>query len=78
MCSVRRCRYFPTHTSLRQVLLKGTELPGTGSDFGKAKSPIPGEFRMLADERLARDSRTACEWQSFISASLLSPAFYLN
>lgn len=32
---------------------------------GVAKSPVRGEFRLQSDELLARDNRTACEWQSF-------------
>ena len=53
-----------------QVLLKGVEFPGNGSNVGESKSPIPGEFRLLSDELLARDARTACQWQSFVSACL--------
>ena len=38
-----------------------------GSHVGEAESPYPGEFRLLSDQVIARDSRTACEWQSFIT-----------
>lgn len=31
-------------------------------------SPLRGEIRLQSDFLLARDSRTACEWQSFVSA----------
>ncbi|KAI0681745.1 fungal versatile peroxidase from pleurotus Eryngii [Earliella scabrosa] len=50
-----------------EVLLKGVEFPGNGSNVGESKSPIPGEFRLLSDELLARDARTACQWQSFVT-----------
>ncbi|KAJ3556345.1 hypothetical protein NM688_g2079 [Phlebia brevispora] len=32
---------------------------------GTVMSPLKGEFRLQTDHLLARDSRTACEWQSF-------------
>ncbi|TBU22010.1 fungal versatile peroxidase from pleurotus Eryngii [Dichomitus squalens] len=50
-----------------ETLLKGTSFPGNGSNVGEAESPYPGEFRLLSDQVIARDSRTACEWQSFIT-----------
>ncbi|KAH9942326.1 heme peroxidase [Epithele typhae] len=50
-----------------ETLLKGTLFPGDGSNTGEAQSPIPGEFRLASDGLLARDSRTACEWQSFVN-----------
>jgi len=42
--------------------------PGNGTTLqkGEAKAPLPGEFRLLSDALLARDSRTACQWQSFV------------
>ncbi|KAG5220117.1 MnP-short, short manganese peroxidase [Salix suchowensis] len=49
-----------------EVLLKGTLAPGNGTHTGQALSPIPGEIRIQSDFLLARDSRTACRWQSFI------------
>lgn len=36
-------------------------------------SPIAGEMRLQSDFELAQDSRTACEWQSFVSAYPLLP-----
>ena len=57
-----------TDGSWLQTLLKGTSFPGNGSNVGEAESPYPGEFRLLSDQVIARDSRTACEWQSFVSA----------
>ncbi|KAI0767406.1 fungal versatile peroxidase from pleurotus Eryngii [Fomes fomentarius] len=50
-----------------ETLLKGVEFPGNGSNVGEAKSPYPGEFRLLSDEVIARDMRTACQWQSFVT-----------
>ncbi|KAK0496721.1 heme peroxidase [Armillaria luteobubalina] len=50
-----------------ETLLNGTDWPGDGEHVGEAKSPLDGEFRLLADHRLARDPRTACHWQSLIS-----------
>ena len=51
-----------------EVLLKGTGYPGTGGNIGEVKSPLPasGEMRLQSDFALARDSRTACEWQSMV------------
>ncbi|KAI0672097.1 versatile peroxidase VPS1 [Trametes maxima] len=50
-----------------ETLLKGTAFPGNGSNVGEAKSPIPGEFRLASDDLIARDPRSACEWQSFVT-----------
>ncbi|KAK0488428.1 manganese peroxidase 1 precursor [Armillaria novae-zelandiae] len=48
-----------------EVQLRGTSFPGTGGNQGEAESPLAGEIRLQSDETLARDSRTACDWQSF-------------
>nr|VWO95036.1 Uncharacterized protein [Ganoderma boninense] len=48
------------------TLLEGTLFPGNGSNVGEVESPLLGEFRLFSDNELARDPRTACEWQSFI------------
>ncbi|RDX41987.1 heme peroxidase [Lentinus brumalis] len=50
-----------------ETLLKGVAFPGNGSHSGEVLSPYPGELRLQSDALLARDPRTACEWQSFIS-----------
>ncbi|KAF5378509.1 hypothetical protein D9615_007179 [Tricholomella constricta] len=50
-----------------ETLLKGTLIPGNGLNVGQLESPIEGEFRLQSDAALARDPRTACEWQSFIN-----------
>lgn len=39
----------------------------TGGNQGEVESPLRGEIRLQSDSELARDSRTACEWQSFVS-----------
>ena len=39
----------------------------TGGNQGEVESPLKGEMRLQSDFLLARDSRTACEWQSFVS-----------
>lgn len=52
-----------------ETLLKGTLFPGNGSNDGELLSPLGGEFRLFSDANIARDSRMACEWQSFVSAS---------
>ncbi|RPD53187.1 manganese peroxidase isozyme precursor [Lentinus tigrinus ALCF2SS1-6] len=50
-----------------ETLMKGTLFPGNGSNVGEVESPLAGEIRILSDFEIARDSRTACEWQSFIT-----------
>jgi hypothetical protein len=45
--------------------LRGISFPGKGGIQGTTTSPLKGEFRLQSDQQLARDSRTACEWQSF-------------
>ncbi|EMD37100.1 MnP-short short manganese peroxidase [Gelatoporia subvermispora B] len=47
-----------------EVQLRGTLFPGTGGNQGEVESPYPGEIRLQSDHNLARDSRTACFWQS--------------
>ena len=54
------------------MLLKGTGFPGLDNNTGEVSSPLPvgtgsdtGEMRLQSDQLIARDSRTACEWQSF-------------
>ncbi|CAL1697225.1 unnamed protein product [Somion occarium] len=50
-----------------ETLLKGTAFPGNGANTGEVQSPLPGEFRLQSDFAIARDPRTACEWQSFVN-----------
>ncbi|KAK0459170.1 manganese peroxidase 1 precursor [Desarmillaria tabescens] len=50
-----------------EVQLRGTLFPGTGGNQGEVESPLPGEIRLQSDASLARDSRTACDWQSFVN-----------
>nr|AAW66483.1 lignin peroxidase precursor [Phlebia radiata] len=48
-----------------ETQLRGEGFIGKAGIEGVAKSPVRGEFRLQSDELLARDNRTACEWQSF-------------
>ncbi|KAF7325593.1 Peroxidase [Mycena kentingensis (nom. inval.)] len=48
-----------------ETQLIGTAFPGTGNNPGEVMSPLAGELRLASDAGLARDSRTACTWQSF-------------
>ncbi|KAI0318309.1 manganese peroxidase 2 [Amylostereum chailletii] len=50
-----------------ETQLRGTLFPGTGGNQGEVESPIAGEIRLQSDSELARDSRTACFWQSFVN-----------
>ncbi|TFK86882.1 class II peroxidase [Polyporus arcularius HHB13444] len=50
-----------------ETQLRGTLFPGTGGNQGEVESPLRGELRLQSDSELARDSRTACEWQSFVN-----------
>ncbi|TCD71207.1 Manganese peroxidase 3 [Steccherinum ochraceum] len=50
-----------------EVQLRGTLFPGSGGNQGEVESAIAGEMRLQSDHNLARDSRTACEWQSFVN-----------
>ena len=49
-----------------ETQLRGTLFPGSGGNQGEVESPLPGEIRLQSDHTIARDSRTACEWQSFV------------
>lgn len=49
-----------------ETQLRGTLFPGNGSNQGEVTSPLRGELRLQSDFELARDQRTACEWQSFV------------
>ncbi|EIW55332.1 manganese peroxidase isozyme precursor [Trametes versicolor FP-101664 SS1] len=50
-----------------ETLLRGTLFPGTSGNQGEVMSPLSGELRLQSDSLLARDARTACEWQSFVN-----------
>ncbi|KAI0350878.1 manganase peroxidase [Trametes cingulata] len=50
-----------------ETQLRGTLFPGSGGNQGEVESPLRGELRLQSDSELARDSRTACEWQSFVN-----------
>ena len=48
-----------------ETQLKGTSFPGRDTGRGEVSSPLRGEMRLQSDFLIARDNRTACEWQSF-------------
>ncbi|KAJ8473553.1 hypothetical protein ONZ45_g16254 [Pleurotus djamor] len=50
-----------------ETQLFGTAFPGTAGNEGEVQSPLGGEMRLQSDHLLARDSRTACEWQSMVN-----------
>lgn len=50
-----------------ETQLKGTAFTGRGAVQGEVTSPLRGEFRLQSDFAIARDQRTACEWQSFVN-----------
>ncbi|CAL1707518.1 unnamed protein product [Somion occarium] len=50
-----------------ETQLRGTLFPGTANNQGEVQSPLAGEIRLQSDADFARDSRTACEWQSFVN-----------
>ncbi|KAF8889528.1 putative versatile peroxidase [Gymnopilus junonius] len=47
------------------VQLRGTIFSGTGGNQGEVESSVQGTLRLQSDHSLARDTRTACIWQSF-------------
>lgn len=61
-----------------EVLLQGVGVPfGVNNTAGaEVDSPLPfeGEMRLQSDFALARDSRTACEWQSMVNNQQLMSA----
>ncbi|KAK0459157.1 manganese dependent peroxidase 1 [Desarmillaria tabescens] len=50
-----------------EVQLHGTLFPGTSGNQGEVESAIEGEIRLQSDAEIARDGRTACEWQSLMT-----------
>ncbi|KAJ8469427.1 hypothetical protein ONZ51_g9000 [Trametes cubensis] len=50
-----------------ETSLQGTLFPGDGPNKGEVQSPLHGELRLQSDFAIARDNRSACEWQSFIN-----------
>ncbi|KAK7678712.1 hypothetical protein QCA50_018294 [Cerrena zonata] len=49
-----------------ETQLRGTSFTGRGGQQGEVMSPLIGEIRLQSDHNFARDSATACEWQSFV------------
>nr|WCB70288.1 manganese peroxidase MnP3 [Trametes hirsuta] len=59
-----------------ETQLRGTGFPGTAGNQGEVLSPLKGEMRLQSDSELARDARTACEWQSMVNnQAKMSSAF---
>jgi manganese peroxidase len=61
-----------------ETLLAPVGFPGLSNNTGEVGSPLPltagdntGEMRLQSDFALARDSRTACFWQSMINQEAL-------
>jgi len=50
-----------------ETQLRGVLFPGAGAHEGQVQSPLRGEIRLQSDHNMARDSRTACIWQSFVN-----------
>ncbi|KAJ7155167.1 putative versatile peroxidase [Mycena filopes] len=51
-----------------EMQLRGVLFPGAAkSSPGEVESPLEGVIRLNTDASLARDSRTACTWQSFVN-----------
>lgn len=50
-----------------ETQLRGTLFPGKGGIQGEVESPMKGEIRLQSDHLMARDSRSSCEWQSFVT-----------
>nr|P11543.1 RecName: Full=Ligninase LG5; AltName: Full=Diarylpropane peroxidase; AltName: Full=Lignin peroxidase; Flags: Precursor [Phanerodontia chrysosporium]AAA33734.1 ligninase precursor [Phanerodontia chrysosporium]AAA33739.1 lignin peroxidase precursor [Phanerodontia chrysosporium]CAA39033.1 lignin peroxidase [Phanerodontia chrysosporium] len=50
-----------------ETQLAGTGFTGGSNNQGEVSSPLPGEMRLQSDFLIARDARTACEWQSFVN-----------
>ncbi|KAI0368410.1 manganese peroxidase 1 precursor [Pilatotrama ljubarskyi] len=49
-----------------ETQLRGTTWTGQTNHLGEAETPLKGEMRLQSDHDIARDSRSACEWQSFV------------
>ncbi|KAI0352477.1 prepropeptide lignin peroxidase [Trametes cingulata] len=49
-----------------ETQLRGTMWTGKTNHQGEAETPLRGEIRLQSDHDIARDSRSACEWQSFV------------
>ncbi|KAH8107932.1 Mn peroxidase MNP5 [Cristinia sonorae] len=50
-----------------ETQLRGTTFTGKGDPQGEVESAIKGVMRLQSDHLLARDTRTNCEWQSFVN-----------
>ncbi|KAH8102147.1 prepropeptide lignin peroxidase [Cristinia sonorae] len=50
-----------------ETQLRGQDFTGKGTAQGEVTSAVKGVMRLQSDHLLARDSRTNCEWQSFVN-----------
>jgi len=50
-----------------EVLLKGFNLPGVAGNQGEVETAVQGTLRLQSDSLIARDSRTACDWQHLVN-----------
>ncbi|KAH8102141.1 lignin peroxidase isozyme LP7 [Cristinia sonorae] len=50
-----------------ETQLRGTTFTGKGSVQGEVETAVKGVIRLQSDHLLARDTRTNCEWQSFVN-----------
>ncbi|KAH8091418.1 manganese peroxidase 1 precursor [Cristinia sonorae] len=50
-----------------ETQLRGTTFVGKGGHQGEVQSAVKGVMRLQSDHLLARDTRTNCEWQSFVN-----------
>jgi len=71
-----------------EIQLRGVGTPGNqggGTSQGEATSPLPqtsdenaGEVRLISDSNFARDSRTACTFQSFVNNQKLMASMFAS
>ncbi|KDR69139.1 hypothetical protein GALMADRAFT_104378 [Galerina marginata CBS 339.88] len=60
------CVIFSDTQFYLEVLLNGTQFPGSGEKSGEVPSALAGEMRLASDFAFSQDSRTACFWQEAI------------
>ena len=61
-----------------ETQLRGTRFPGSGGNQGEVESPLAGELRLQSDHNFARDSRTSCTFQGFVSESYIFNIYITN
>ncbi|KAI0743420.1 heme peroxidase [Daedaleopsis nitida] len=63
--ALRPTTWSPSPSFFIEMQLRGQTFPGQSGVHGTVTSPLRGEMRLQSDHLLARNWRTACEWQSF-------------